>query len=46
MVDLNYSNIRWRSLECTESNDQEFTYVVQDQFLKHHVLKPTGEIEF
>ena len=38
---FNYGHVRWPSLQSTGREDQEFLNLVQDSFLRQHVLEPT-----
>ena len=41
MGDFNHGHIRWKSLESTGGEDQQFLFLIQDNFLTQHVLEPT-----
>ena len=38
---FNHGHIQWKSLESTRGEDQQFLFLIQDNFLTQHVLKPT-----
>ena len=38
---FNYGHIKWKSLESTGGEDQQFLFKNQDSFLTQHVLEPT-----
>ena len=38
--DFNHVHIRWKYLECTRGEDQQFIFFIQDSFLTQHVLEP------
>ena len=42
MGDFNHGHIKWDSLQSTWVEDQRCVCLVQDTFLTHHVLEPTG----
>ena len=41
MGDVNHGHIQWKSLESTGCEDQQFLFLIQENFLTLHVLEPT-----
>ena len=41
MGDFNHGHIKWKSLETTVGEDQQFLFLIQESFLTQHVLEPT-----
>ena len=41
MGDFNHEHIKWKYLESTGGEDQQFLFLIQDSFLTQHVLEPT-----
>ena len=41
MGDFKHGHIRWKPLESTGSQDQQFLVLIQDSFLIQHMLEPT-----
>ena len=41
MGDFNHGHIQWKSLESTGGEDQQFLFLIQDNFLTQRVLEPT-----
>ena len=41
MEDFNHGHIRWKSLESTGGEDQQFIFLIRESFLTQHVLEPT-----
>ena len=41
MEDFSHGHIKWKSLESTGSEDQQFLFLIQDSFLTQHVLELT-----
>ena len=41
MGDFNHGHIQWNSLESTGIEDQQFLFLIQDNFLTQNVLEPT-----
>ena len=41
MLDFKHGHIKWKSLESTGGEDQQFIFLIQDSFLTQHVLEPT-----
>ena len=39
--DFNQGHIRWKSLDSTGGEDQQFLFLIQESFLTQHVLEPT-----
>ena len=40
---FNCGHIQWKSLESTGGEDQQFIFLIQENFLTQHVLEPTRE---
>ena len=38
---LNHGHIKWKSVESTGGEDQQFLLLIQESFLSQHVLEPT-----
>ena len=38
---FNHGYIQWKSLESTGGEDQQFLFLIQDNFLTKHVLEST-----
>ena len=38
---FNHGHIQWKSLESTGGEDQQFLFLIQDNFLTQHMLEPT-----
>ena len=41
MGDFNHGHIQWKSLESAGGEDQQFLFLIQENFLTLHVLEPT-----
>ena len=41
MGDFNHGHIQWKSPESTGGEDQQFLFLIQDNFLTQHVLGQT-----
>ena len=41
MGDFNHGHIQWKSVKNTGGEDQQFLFLIQDNFLTQHVLEPT-----
>ena len=41
MGDFNHGHIQWKSLESTGGEDQQFLFLIQENFLTQHVLELT-----
>ena len=41
MGNFSHGHIRWKSLESTGGEDQQFLLLIQDSFLTQHVSEPT-----
>ena len=41
MGDFNHGHIKWKSLESTGGEDQQFLFLIQQRFLTQPVLEPT-----
>ena len=39
---FNHGHIRWKSLESTGGEEQQFLFLIQDSFPNQHVLEPTS----
>ena len=38
-----HGHIKWKSLESTGGEDQQFLFLIQESFLTQHVLETTKE---
>ena len=41
MGDFNHGHIKWKSLESTGGEDQQFLFLIQNSFLTQHMPEPT-----
>ena len=41
MGDFNHGHIQWKSLASSGDEDQQFIFLIQDNFLTQHMLEPT-----
>ena len=46
MGDFNHGHIKYKSLESTGGEDQQFLLLIQDSILTQHVLEPTFSFVF